>query len=90
MAYTLGDLLRVDSAQGKFFWNLNEQVIEDIDYNNNIGLDLEENALWFDCDVNLEDDYEVDCFIENYFEYPISTFKQIQNIIIEHTTDEEN
>lgn len=90
MSYTLGNSIRVDSEQGKFFWNLNEQVIEDIDYNSNIGLDLEENALWFDCDINLEDDYEVDSFIENYFEYPINTFKQIQNIIIEHTIDEEN
>ena len=85
MCFTLGNSIRVDSDEGKFFWKLEEQVIEDIDYDINIGLDSEENALWFSCDINLEDDYEVDSFIENYFEYPISTFKQIQSVIFEHT-----
>ena len=85
MSFTLGNSIRVDSGEGKFFWKLEEQVIEDVDYDINIGLDSEENALWFSCDINLEDDYEVDSFIENYFEYPISTFKQIQSIIFEHT-----
>lgn len=85
MAFTLDNSIRVDSEEGKFFWKLNEQVIEDIDYDINIGLDSEENALWFSCDINLEDDYEVDFFIDTYFEYPINTFKQIQSIIFEHT-----
>ena len=85
MSFTLGNSIRVDSEEGKFFWKLEEQVIEDVDYDINIGLDSEENALWFSCDINLEDDYEVDSFIENYFEYPISTFKQLQSIIFEHT-----